>query len=66
MTKRGEISRAELAECSFRGGFELGYQRAVEDLRRLLATAEGHIRVLEKWALGDPTVQIEPPELGAA
>lgn len=65
---RGELSKVDAMELSYRGGFELGYEQALTDIRAMLRTPEAHIQELERWALSDPTIERDPPglSLGAA
>ena len=60
---RGDVSKFELAECYFRGGYELGYERALADIQTALSPVQAHVQDLTEWAGGDPTIEREPPAL---
>ena len=64
--KRDSLSKLDLAESYYRGGFEEGYQQALANVKAVLAAAEAHVSELERWALADPSVEADPPSLSLA
>ena len=61
--KRDELSKLEGMECFFRGGFEMGYQQALVDIRASIAPVEAHVQELAEWAGGDASIVRDPPVL---
>ena len=65
LKKRDQLSKLDAMECFYRGGFEMGYQQALADVRAVLQPVQDHVHELSVWALGDPTIQRDPPVLTA-
>ena len=65
LKKRDQLSKLDAMECFYRGGFEMGYQQALADVRAVLQPVQEHVGELAEWALDDPTIQRDPPVLTA-
>jgi len=57
------LSKLDLAETYYRGGYEQGFGAALEAVKTVLTAADAHVRELEKWALDDPAIERDPPGL---
>ena len=62
-SKRGELSKLNLAEHYYRGGVQVGYEQALRDIGAALELAGAHVSELEKWATSDPALERDPPAL---
>ena len=61
--RRGEMSKLDLAEAYYRGGYEQGFGAALEAVKKVLTVADAHVQELEKWAESDPAIERDPPGL---
>ena len=61
--RRGTLSKLDLAEAYYRGGYEAGFSEALAAVKTVLTAADAHVRELEKWALDDPAIVRDPPAL---
>jgi len=54
----------ELPEIWFRGGYCMGWEAALDALRKLIDTCDDHLeQALEPWADGDCSFAADPPEM---
>ena len=54
----------ELPEIWFRGGYCMGWEAALDALRKLIKLCDDHLeQALEPWADDDCSMTTEPPEM---
>jgi len=61
--KRDNLSKFDYGEGQFRGGYQLGFEAAIANVKAVLELADRHVSELEAWAVGDPKDEADPPAL---